>query len=85
MVYTRSGGSRTVRDSTYEPPRKLSPIERPSSTGERILEAPASDVEYYESERTYSNKIPLPHLDRPVYVRFDERPQDNDEAELYAV
>lgn len=82
----RSGGSRTVQESTYVPPRKLSPLERPSSTGERTSDAPVSDMEHYESTYTYSNKIPLPHLDRPVYVRFEERPQEyEEETEVYAV
>jgi len=62
-----------VPESTYVPPRKLSPIERPSSMAERTLEASEPAVEQcYESVSTYSNKIPLPKLDRPVFVHFDD-------------
>jgi len=84
LAYTRSSGSRTVKESTYTPPRKLSPIERPTSTGDRAPETPEPDVDHHESVYTYSNKIPLPHLERPVYVHFEERPLD-EEAELCAV
>lgn len=88
LAYTLSGGRRTDRQSSsssYAPPRKLSPIERLTSAEYQTQEMPPeSPVEQDEFVSTQSNKIPLPQLDRPVYVHFEERPQE-DELEMYAM
>jgi len=43
-------------------------------------------IEQYESVTTHTNRIPLPHLERPVFVHFDERPpHQDDEVEVYAM
>jgi len=87
LAYTLSGGRRSDRQSSssYAPPRKLSPIGRSTSaeyqTQGMLSESPVKQVEFVS---TQSNKIPLPQLDRPVYVHFEERPQD-DELEMYAM
>jgi len=68
------------------PPRKLSPLERPASTGGRAPEMIEPGIEQYESVTTHTNRIPLPHLERPVFVHFDERPpHQDDEVEVYVM
>ena len=85
MAYTLSGGCRTDRQSaSYAAPRKLSPIDRTTSAGYRAEEMlPESSVEQYESASAHLNKIPLPQLERPVYVHVEERPCEDDMA-MYA-
>ena len=85
LAHTLSGGYRTAKQSSFSATRKLSPIERTTSAGGKTPQMlPESDVEHYESISTYSNKIPLPHLEKPVYVHFEEQPLDDDMA-VYAV
>jgi len=67
------------------PPRKLSPIERNHSAGDRASATlPESAAEQQELVVSRFDQIPRPHLDRPVYVRFEERPLGED-VDMYAV
>ena len=80
LAHTLSGGglrTSSARESTYVPPRRLSPMQRSVSASDRASPMEAeSTAQQYQSASFHANRIPLPHLERPVYVRFDERPED---------
>ena len=83
MAHRLSGGLRTGMESTYSAAaRKLSPIDRTSSPGYKSPTMLPESTEHYESITTHSNRIPLPRLERPVYVHFEERMDE--EMPVYA-
>jgi len=85
-VVTLSGGSRTGRQTSSAPPRKLTPIDRTGSAGLKtppeLDGEPDSDLQESASS-AHSSKIPLPQLSRPVYA--EEIPGACEDMEVYAM
>lgn len=86
LAYTASNGRENNQESTsYAAQRNLSPIERTTSAGYKIPDMlPETPVQHHTSISTHLNKIPLPHLDRPVYMHSEETPQ-LEETEINAM
>lgn len=86
LAYTASNGCENNQQSTsYAAQRNLSPIERTTSAGYRMPDMlPDTPVEHHASVPTQLNKIPLPRLDRPVYMHSEEMPYF-EESVMYAM
>jgi len=85
LAYTLSGGRRTNKQTgSYEgAQRQFSPTERTTSASLKA-EDTLADTELQQHD-SLSNKIPLPHLEKPVYhVHYDDQPLD-DEMTMEAV